>query len=324
MAEEVLRVLSWPGYVSRDTVRSFEARYKVRVEVSVISSDEELWDRVSNHNAANFDVMAVNTAELKRYIDAKLVVPVQPERIPNTRNQLPRFRKLAEIPGLKSGNDIYAIPYTYSAMGLIYSRKLVSPAPTSMSALWDPRYRGKVLLFNSSSHNFSLTALTLGIRDPFHLDNAQFSQVLKRLVALRDNAPKFYSRPEEVVDMFRERSAALAFGNYGDQQLRLLKQAGIDVGYVIPDEGALAWLDCWAITRGAQNRTLAEAWIDHMLTPAVSGQLTETQGLANTLQDAQAPSMRERDKLVWLQPVEDVDKRTQYWERILSGIPHPR
>ena len=38
-------------------------------------------------------------------------------------------------------------------------------------ALWDPKYQGKVLAYDNGEHNFSFTALTQGVADPFHLVN---------------------------------------------------------------------------------------------------------------------------------------------------------
>lgn len=320
-AGETLRLLTWPGYADRDLVQVFESRFKVSVEVTYVGSDDEMWERA---NSKTFDVVAANTAELQRYIDNGLVVPLHLANIPNTRLQSIRFRTLANIPGITRKGEAYAMPYTYSAMGVIYNRKLVSKPPTSFNALWDPRYRGKVLAYNGSSHNFSLAALALGFSDPFRLTQPQFSQAVSRLRELRDNVLLFYSKPEDVVELFRSKEIALVYANYGDQQVQQLEKAGADIGYVIPREGALAWLDCWAVMRGAQNRALAEAWINYALSPEVSGQLTVRQGLANTLAASGSGGAKADDKLIWLEPVEDYPRRTQYWERLMSGYDKAR
>ena len=55
-------------------------------------SDEMLWERISTRDAADFDVFAVNTAELQRYIDRGLVVPLALDALPNRGAQLARFR----------------------------------------------------------------------------------------------------------------------------------------------------------------------------------------------------------------------------------------
>ena len=101
------------------------------------------------------------------------------------------------------------------------------------------------------------------------------------------------------------------FGNYGTQQVELLRRAGADVGYVIPDEGALAWLDCWSMTRAATDRPLALAWINYMLEPQVNALLTQRQGLANTLT---APVENSGSAhIVWIGPVEDIQRREDLW-----------
>jgi putative spermidine/putrescine transport system substrate-binding protein len=314
---DTLRVLTWPGYADADLVKVFEQRTGVKVEVTTIDSDEALWQRISSSKGNDFDVFAVNTAELQRYIEQAWVVPIETATIPNTAKQLPRFRNLKSIPGIVRNGKAFAIPYTFAEMGLIYDRKQMKEAPTSIRTLWDPRYRGKVLLYNGGSHNFSLAAQSLKDATPFLLDNTEWPAAVDKLIELRRNALAFYTQPQESVDLFLGRQAALMLANYGSQQLQLLKAAGADVGYAIPKEGALAWLDCWVITRGAKNPALAAAWINYLLESEPSDALVNRQGLANTI--SASPYLRAEDNLKWLEPVENVDRRNLLWERILAG-----
>jgi len=136
-AEEVLRVLAWPGYADPDLVRVFEQRHKVKVEVTTISSDDDMWERLSTGQGGDFDVFAVNTAELQRYIDNGISIPLTPANIPNIAKQLPRFRDLSAIHGVTRKGEVYAVPYTYSEMGLIYDRKYFKTPPDSFSVMWD-------------------------------------------------------------------------------------------------------------------------------------------------------------------------------------------
>ena len=314
---EVLRVLTWPGYADPDLVKVFEQRTGAKVEVTFIDSDDTLWQRINNNQAQDFDVFAVNTAELQRYISGGLVVPIDTAQVPNLAKQLPRFRNPSGIPGIAKGDKVYAVPYTFSEMGLIYDRQQVKEAPVSIKALWDPRYRGKVLLYDGASHNFTLAAQSLRDSNPFQIAEQEWPAAVNRLIELRRNAMGFYSQPEESVDLFKRKQAALLFANYGSQQLQLLRAAGVDVGYAIPQEGALAWLDCWVITRGAKNKSLATAWIDYFLEAEPSNALVKRQGLANTV--AAAPNMRSQDRVKWLEPVESAPRRSLLWERILAG-----
>lgn len=312
--QDVLRVLAWPGYTEPEQVRLFEKQHDVKVEISYVDDDDELWQRVKRNHGHNFDVVALNTAVLQQLIDQALAVPIDMKQIPNGKKQLSRFRN---IPVLSRSNTRYAVPYTYSEMGLIYNRKLVKKPPQSINELWNPAYKNQVLAFDGSAHNFSIAAMQLGYRNPFQLSREQTFKSVGKLVDLRRNVYRFYKTPEEVVEIFQDTPIALIYANYGSQQVSLLKKAGADIDYVIPREGALAWLDCWAILPGAENLPLAHAWINFTLGKEMSRQLVEQQGLANTLQESD--TAHAKDKLIWLEPVEDSAERARLWTRILSG-----
>lgn len=317
LARDVLRVLAWPGYADPDVVQAFEQRYQASVEVTFVDSDEALWAHMHAAKGPRFDVVAANTAEMQRYYAAGLLKSLDPAQLPNIRRQLPRFRQQAAIPGLLQLGRLYAVPYTYSTMGIIYDKRQFSRPPDSMNVLWDPRYRHKVLDFNSGQHNFSFAALASGISQPFRLSVAQQAKLVQRLIALRRNVLTYYSLPEEGTELFIHHKIAVMFGNYGTQQLNSLRQAGADVGYAIPREGVLAWLDCWAMTSAARNPQLAQQWINYMLEPSVSALLPTRQGLANTL--VASDELQAGARVLWLQPVEDAARREALWQKIYSG-----
>jgi putative spermidine/putrescine transport system substrate-binding protein len=98
---------------------------------------------------------------------------------------------------LQQQGQLFAVPYTYSTMGIIYDKRQFSRPPDSMNVLWDPRYRHKVLDFNSGQHNFSFAALASGISQPFQLDAAQQAAMVKRLIALRRNVLTFTACPKK-------------------------------------------------------------------------------------------------------------------------------
>ncbi|MRR49544.1 MAG: extracellular solute-binding protein [Rhodocyclaceae bacterium] len=317
LAAGTLRVLAWPGYADPDVVRTFEQRTGARVEVSFIDTDDALWQKVAEARSVEFDVFAVNTAELQRYIALGRVAAINTGALTNLSHLMPRFARLETIPGLVHGGRVYAIPYTYAEMGLIYDRAQIPVAPTSITALWDPRWRGKVLAYNGSTHNFSLATLALGRTKPFQLAASDWVPAVDKLIALRRNVQSFYTQPDESVSLFKKGQAALMFANYGSQQVKLLKDAGVDVGYAIPREGALAWLDCWAVLQGARNPALALAWIDYLLEARPGQVLLERQGLAHVT--LTSPYHRADDRLLWLEPVEDAARRGRLWSRVLSG-----
>src|SRR3954468_16690981 len=99
MAKE-LRVLAWQGYADDDWVKEFEKQSGADVKVVFIGSDDEIWAKIKGSEGKDFDVMAVNTGQLQRYIDAKLVQPIDLAKVPDQKaNQLPIFSDLTKVKG---------------------------------------------------------------------------------------------------------------------------------------------------------------------------------------------------------------------------------
>jgi putative spermidine/putrescine transport system substrate-binding protein len=314
---ETLRVLAWEGYADPDWVKAFTAETGIDVEVVFVGSDDEIWAKIKGSEGKDFDVMAVNTAQLQRYIDAKLVTPWDLAAIPNQKGVLPRFQDPAKITGEARDGKLYGIPFCFDSIGLIYDTDKVKPAPTSMSVLWDPQYQGKVLAYDNGEHNFSFTALTLGIENPFKLSPDQMAQVKTKLIDLKKNVLSFYTTADEAQQIYQNNDVALIWANYGQQQLKAMQKAGAHVAYIAPAEGSLSWLDNWAMTSGVKDPAAAAKWVNFLLDKKISGQLSERTGFGNTV--VASSNANDKDKLVWLESVEDPLKRSDLWNEIKAA-----
>ena len=77
----------------------------------------------------------------------------------------------------------------------------------------------------------------------------------------------------------------VALGYNGDfvQARNRAKEAknGIQIGYVIPEEGSLLWFDMLAIPRDAPNVANAHLFIDYLMNPQVIANITNFVGSAN-------------------------------------------
>lgn len=311
---ENLRVLAWDGYADADWVKQFTADTGIGVDVVFIGSDDEIWAKIKGSEGQDFDVFAVNTAQLQRYIKADLVAPIDVAQLANQKDVLPRFRDLAAVGGVMNDGKVYGIPFCFDSIGLIYDTDKVKPAPTSMAALWDPAFKGKILAYDNGEHNFSFTALTLGYKDPFNLSDEQLAAVKAKLVDLKRNVLSFYTTADEAQQIYKNNDVALIWANYGQQQVKALKDIGAHVAYVNPSEGALAWLDNWVISKGVRDKAAAEKWIDFMLSKKIGGELSERTGFGNTV--TETGSAGGNDKLVWLNNVEDPLKRSDMWNEV--------
>src|ERR1700741_1973023 len=84
-AASELRVMAWQGYADDDWVKEFQDQTGAVAKVVFIGTDDEIWAKIKGSEGKDFDVFAVNTAQLQRYIDAKLVTPIDIDKIPNQK-----------------------------------------------------------------------------------------------------------------------------------------------------------------------------------------------------------------------------------------------
>ena len=316
-AAEELRILAWQGYADDDWVAEFEKETGAEVSVVFAQTDDEIWSKIKGSEGEDFDLFAVNTSELQRYIDAGLAAPHDLAKIPNQQQTLPQFRDLAQVRGVERDGKVYGIPFAFDSIGLIYDTTKVDPAPTSMNVLWDPKYQGRILLYDASAHNFSFAALAEGIENPFDLTDAQLAEIKGKLIELQKNALSYYQSSDEALQIYNSNDVALIFANFGQQQLKLMKDSGAPIAYVVPKEGALAWLDTWALSKGAKNPELAEKWVNFVLQKKISAALTERNGFGNTV--TPLASAGSDDKLVYLLPVENFQKRSDLWNEVKAA-----
>ena len=316
-AAEELRILAWQGYADDDWVAEFEKETGADVSVVFAQTDDEIWSKIKGSEGEDFDLFAVNTSELQRYIDAGLAAPHDLAKIPNQQQTLPQFRDLAQVRGVERDGKVYGIPFAFDSIGLIYDTTKVDPPPTSMNVLWDPKYQGRILLYDASAHNFSFAALAEGIANPFDLTDAQLAEIKGKLIELQKNALSYYQSSDEALQIYNSNDVALIFANFGQQQLKLMKDSGAPIAYVVPKEGALPWLDTWALSKGAKNPELAEKWVNFVLQKKISDALTQRNGFGNTV--TPLATANPDDQLVYLLPVENFQKRSDLWNEVKAA-----
>src|SRR5438874_13344924 len=113
-----LRILAWQGNADPDWVKAFEAQYKVDVNVVFIGTDDEIWAKIKGSEGKDFDLFAVNTAQLQRYLDLGLTTPHDLSKVPNQQQVLERFRDLSKVKGCMRDGKVHSIPFCFDSIGI--------------------------------------------------------------------------------------------------------------------------------------------------------------------------------------------------------------
>lgn len=320
-----LRLLGWEGYADPSWVKPFEKRYNAKVKISYVGSVDELFNKV-RLQGANYDLAFPDASMIPRYVKAGLLQPLEMKRIKGLGRLQAFYRNQTYF---NMGGKRYAVPYTSGTTPIIYNKTLIPQAPTSWNVLFDPRYKGKVGMLDDSNNMTVVTALTEGIKDPLHLTGTQFSKVTAKLAAQRSMVRKYYSGPDEGVNLLASGDVTVAPEMEPDMIDKVTKSNKFKFGIAYPKEGALAWVDNAVIPKGAANPALAYAYINWALSSRVQAGLANKYGLMPTIpvDKSLKPAVASRVQIAeknlssfqLLGPVEDPQKRADLWNRLRSG-----
>ncbi|MCB1498846.1 MAG: extracellular solute-binding protein [Bauldia sp.] len=312
-----LRVLTWEGYAEPEWVEPFKAATGAAVSIVYVGSADEMFARMQGSKGADYDVVSFDTSIFPRYIDAGLLAPLDVAKVPNAANLAPAFQHVEAI--MRDGKQ-YGMPFGWGSLPLVYDKAAFPTPPDSWEAMWDPQYVQQVISQDDANNCITLGAIVAGVKNPFNLSDADFETVKAKLIALKGNLLTFFAGFDEGVNIFAQNGIKLMY-SMGEPQVPALQKLGVDAALTIPKEGAIGWLDCWVMSAGARDPALALAWINACLDPAVGKVLTEKSGYGNTTNTAvnDAAGMTYGDRLIWLLPAENYEKRVQVWNEVKAA-----
>ena len=158
------------------------------------------------------------------------------------------------------------MPYTWGTVGLIYNTKYVQQ-PDSWTALWDEAYSGKILMFDNCRDAFGIAELIRG----YSLNTTDVAQLEDCADLLKQQKPLVQSYVmDQIYDkMIREEAWIAPY--YAGDYLQMAAD-NEDLAFVFPKEGFNIFVDAMCIPKGCQNKEGAEAFINFLCDPKISGQ----------------------------------------------------
>src|SRR5258707_12036036 len=260
---ETLSLLVWEGYADPSFLQPFEQSHHCKVVAAYMGSSDELVAKLRGGSASNYDVISPSSDVATSIVRAGLAAPLDLSKIP-TYNQL--SARLRDSPLVKASGQTYGVPFIWGPNPLLYDTTAFPQAPGSWSILWDPKYKGKISLWDELSSIY-MAAQVLGYDKPdpsqlYNLTDAQLDAVKKKLIELKPNIRKFWSTGGELTNLFQNHEIVLAMGwPLNTAQLRKLN---FPVGETIPKENTPGWIDHLMITSASKNKDLASEFLAYM------------------------------------------------------------
>jgi spermidine/putrescine-binding protein len=265
-----LNFYNWSYYVADNTISDFEREFAVRIRYDNYSSNSELLAKMQA-GASGYDVTVPSDYMVQIMTNLNLLQPLRFENIPNFENLDERFRNLPFDP-----ENRYSIPYQWGTTGIGINTRFVSDQVDSWDILWDERYRGRISVLDDMRSGMVPALKRLG----FSVNTRSEQELRQARDLMIEQKPlvRTYSS-ETYMDLLKSGDIWIAHGWSGD--IYQVTRENPDVIFIIPKEGSYAWVDNLVIPKGAPNRTTAEAFINYLLRPDVSADITNFTGYSS-------------------------------------------
>lgn len=272
-----LNVYNWGEYISDgsegslDVNKEFE-KYcynelgiRVKVNYATYTSNEDLYAKLST-GAVSYDVIIPSDYMIARLADEGLLMEIDFNNVPNYKECISEdFKNLYYDPENK-----YSVPYTYGMIGIIYDANRVSTEDIGdWDLMWNSKYAGQIVQFNNARDAFGTAFYKLGL-NVNTTDQSVWDIGLKELQAQKPLLKKLVM--DEIFNMMESGEAAIGSYYAGDYLTMVENQAeNVDLQFYYPDNTNL-FVDAMCIPTCAQNKDLAEAYINFMLSeePAIA------------------------------------------------------
>lgn len=258
-----LNIYAWSEYIPQTLLDNFSEQTGIQVNYDTYESNDELIERLEAGNPG-YDIAIPSDYVVGYMIRKGMLETIDVGTIPNFRNIGHQFKNPAFDPGNR-----YSVPYQWGTSCLVVNTRAVTREITSWADLWDPVFRGRVLLLDDRREVLSMVLLVLGY-DPNSTNPEDLDAARVKLAELMPNVG--------LMDSYSPKTALLAgevwLGMTWSGEAALAHQENPMIDYVFPVEGCSIWFDNLVIPKGAPHKDAALAFINYVLSPEAGMQIT--------------------------------------------------
>ena len=263
--EKKLNVYNWDTYIGENTIRNFSKQTGIKVKYDLFANNEEMFAKLKEGNPG-FDVIFPSDYMVETMTALNMLVTLNHKKIPNIKNidPDPNFSNPAYSPGLK-----HAIPYMWGTIGIGYRKSKVQSAPTSWKTVLDSdEFKGRIALLADQRACIGVTLKYLGYK--LNSTNPEeIAQARDLLIKQKSNIKTFAEDNGQDLLLSGECDVVMEWN--GD--IVQIMEEDEDIGYSVPKEGGVVWMDNMCIPKGGPHPDNAHAFINFILDAKVNAEI---------------------------------------------------
>lgn len=288
----VLKVYNWSDYIAEGVLDDFKSWYKEQtgenIDVIYMTFDvnEAMLSKIEKGHE-DYDVVCPSDYIIERMLDKGLLLPLDFKSLGSTPNYIEANRSPFIEQMFRSINpsidaNQYSVAYMWGTTGIIYNPKFVTRDEAST---WDvirnPKFAGKILIKDAPRDVYAPVLIYLKqnelksgkvtLQDLMRDSSDESLQMVQDY--LMQCKPGVYGWEADLGKEQMTKNRAYVSLNWSGDAVWAIEEAaavGVELDYVVPEEGSTVWFDGWVIPKYAKNIKAATYFINFMCRPDIA------------------------------------------------------
>ncbi|UOW68372.1 ABC transporter substrate-binding protein [Paraclostridium bifermentans] len=258
-SKKVLNVYNVGDYIDENIITLFEEKTGIDVQYETYDTNEMMYQKVKS-GSTNYDLIFPSDYMVEKMKSEGLLQKIDFKNIPNMK-----YIDKSFLNPIYDETNEYSVPYMWGTFGILYNKKMVKEPVDSWDILWNPKYKGNIMMFDSVRDTMGISLKRLGYS--MNTTNPkEINEAMKELMKQKDLVLAYVN--DEGKDRLLGEEVAMGIAYSGDAVT--LMEENPNLAYAIPKEGTNKWVDAMAIPKSAQNKKEAEIFINFLLDPEIA------------------------------------------------------
>jgi spermidine/putrescine-binding protein len=317
-AQEVASELRWLEYSHIQKpyfTDPFVEETKIKLVLGAISNDDTTLATLKAGGTKDWDVF--HMGDMKNHpilVKDGLVQPIDYSKIPNSSKILPVFQTFIDKRLKGSDGKIYGLPNRWGVDTLGYRTDKME-APTTMKALFDQKYAGKIAMPDYALYSVIYGAQYLDYprEDYYRLSSKQLEEIKKVLLDQKKILKTYWLSDADLINMVSAGEVWLAGATWAGT-VATMNENNVPFKRVVPQEPGFGFINIAYISANSPAPSVEAAYkfLDYMIGP-VMGQRLGEQGRYATVttlgQEGLSPAIKEQ---IFLTYVDKLDTLVEF------------
>jgi spermidine/putrescine transport system substrate-binding protein len=264
-AAEELNLFAWSEYVPQSVLDGFTEETGIEINYETYASNEEMLAKLLS-GAASYDLIQPSEYTIEALVKEKQLLPLDHAKLPNLKNVGKEYWNQPHDSKL-----VYSVPYMQGTVGIVVNTAKVKDPITGFGDVFQDKYKGRIVVLDDALEIVTWGLATQGL-GPDAVTKANLEKVRPVLAKWLPLVKVYDSDSPKTPLLGGDVDLGVVWS--GEAAI-LINEQPEKFAYHLPKEGTHMFIDNLAIPKGAENVENAHKFIDYILRPDVSVQISK-------------------------------------------------